>query len=95
MQRGRERECASSCVHSANNAQTSQYERERGRERETELIFFTSIQQQAMACADEFVYMSRSFAQLFDDAHGAMRTFVWHKDQKAVSALILAICTKA
>ena len=32
-----------------------------------------------------------SFAQLFDDAHGAMRTLVWHKDQKAVSALILAI----
>ena len=33
-----------------------------------------------------------SFAQLFDDANGAMRTLVWHKDQKAVSALILAIC---
>ena len=36
-----------------------------------------------------------SFAQLLDDAHGAMRTLVWHKDQKAVSALILAICTEA
>ena len=36
-----------------------------------------------------------SFAQLFDDAHGAMRTLVWHKDHKAVSALILAICTEA
>ena len=36
-----------------------------------------------------------SFAQLFDDAHGAMRTLVWHKDQKAVSALILAIYTEA
>ncbi len=32
--------------------------------------------------------------RLFDDAHGAMRTLVWHKDQKAVSALILAICTE-
>ncbi len=36
-----------------------------------------------------------SFAQLVDDAHGAMRTLVWHQDQKAVSALILAICTEA
>ena len=36
-----------------------------------------------------------SFARLFDDAHGAMRTLVWNKDQKAVSALILAICTEA
>ncbi len=36
-----------------------------------------------------------SFARLFDDAHDAMRTLVWHRDQKAVSALILAICTEA
>ncbi len=36
-----------------------------------------------------------SFAQLFDDVHGAMRTLVWHEDQEAVSALILAICTEA
>ncbi len=33
-----------------------------------------------------------SFARLFDDVHSALRTLVWHKDQKAVSALILAIC---
>ncbi len=33
-----------------------------------------------------------SFAELFDDAHRAMQTLVWHKDQKALSALILAIC---
>ncbi len=25
-------------------------------------------------------------ARLFDNAHGAMQTLVWHKDQKAVSA---------
>ncbi len=36
-----------------------------------------------------------NFPQLFDGAHDAMRTLVWHKDQKAVSALILAICTEA
>ncbi len=36
-----------------------------------------------------------SFAQLFDDAHGAIRTLSWHKDQKAVYALILAIYTEA
>ena len=37
----------------------------------------------------------QSCARLFDDAHGAMRTLMWHKDQKAVSALILAICAEA
>ncbi len=36
-----------------------------------------------------------SFARLFDDAHGAMQTLLWHKDQKVVSALILAVCTEA
>ncbi len=35
------------------------------------------------------------FARLIDDAHGAMRTLVWHKDQKAVSALIFALCPEA
>ena len=34
------------------------------------------------------------FAPLFDDAHGVMRTLAWHQGQKAVSALILAICTE-
>ncbi len=29
-----------------------------------------------------------SFPQLFDDAHNALRTLVWHNDQKIVSALI-------
>ncbi len=36
-----------------------------------------------------------SCARLSHDAHGAMRISVWHKDQKAVSALILAVCTEA
>ncbi len=36
-----------------------------------------------------------SFPQPFDDAHDAMGTLVWHRDQKAVSALILDICTEA
>ncbi len=36
-----------------------------------------------------------SFPQLFDDAHYVIRTLVWHKHQKAVSALTLAVCTEA
>ena len=35
-----------------------------------------------------------SFQRLFDDAHGAMQTLMWNKDQKAVSALILVTCTE-
>ncbi len=42
-----------------------------------------------------FTGLRLSFAQLFDDAHGAMRISVWHQDEKAVSALMLAICIVA
>jgi len=34
-------------------------------------------------------------AQLFHDAHCAMRSLMWHKDQKSVCALVLAIVSKA
>ncbi len=33
-------------------------------------------------------------AELSEDAYGAMRTLMRHKDQEAISALILAICTE-
>ncbi len=40
--------------------------------------------------------LSSSSAQLVaGDAHGAMRTLLWHEDQKAVCAIILAICIEA
>ena len=34
-------------------------------------------------------------AQLFDEAHGAMRSLMWHKNQKSVCAMILAIVNEA
>ena len=34
-------------------------------------------------------------AQLFHDAHGAMRSLMWHKNQKFVCAMILAIVNEA
>ena len=34
-------------------------------------------------------------AELFEQAHGAMRSFMWHKDQKSVCAVILAIANEA
>ena len=42
-----------------------------------------------------FVGLRLVLAKLFDVAHSAMRTLMWHKDQKAVSALISGICAKA
>ena len=35
------------------------------------------------------------FAQPFDNAYAVMHSLMWHKDQKTVSALILAIFTEA
>ncbi len=35
------------------------------------------------------------FAKLHDDGDGAMRTLMWHKDQKPVFALVLAIRAEA
>ena len=34
-------------------------------------------------------------AQLFHEAHGAMRSLMWHKNQKSVCAMILAIVNEA
>ncbi len=34
-------------------------------------------------------------AQDFQDSHDAMRSLMWHKDQKSVSALVLAIVNEA
>ena len=34
-------------------------------------------------------------AELFRDAAGAMKSLVWHKDQQAVCALLLAIVAEA
>ena len=34
-------------------------------------------------------------AQLFHDAHGAMRSLMWHENQKSVCAMILAIVNEA
>ncbi len=34
-------------------------------------------------------------AQIFQDSHDAMRSLTWHKDQKSVCALVLAIVNEA
>ena len=39
--------------------------------------------------------LRQEHARLFDDAHCAMRCPMWHKDQKSVCSLILAIVAKA
>ena len=39
--------------------------------------------------------LRREHARLFGDAHSAMRALMWHKDQKSVCALILAIVSEA
>ncbi len=44
----------------------------------------------AILTACTLMALQLGFAQVFDDACGAMRTLMWHKDQKAVSALDLA-----
>ena len=40
-------------------------------------------------------HFRREHAELFGDAHCAMRSLMWHKDQKSVYALVLAIVRKA
>ena len=42
-----------------------------------------------------FAGLRLTHAELFQDAAGAMKSLVWHKDQQAVSALLLAISTEA
>ena len=39
--------------------------------------------------------LRQEHARLFEDAHCAMRCLMWHKDQKSVCSLILAIVAKA
>ncbi len=34
-------------------------------------------------------------AEIFGDSHDAMRSVMWHKDQKSVCALVLAIVNEA
>ena len=34
-------------------------------------------------------------AEIFRDSHDAMRSVMWHKDQKSVCALVLAIVNEA
>ena len=49
----------------------------------------------ASLIAPHFDGLRSEHAQLFHEAHGAMPSLMWHKDQKSVCALILALATEA
>ncbi len=42
-----------------------------------------------------FQGLRQQHAQIFQDFHDARRSLMWHKDQKSVCALVLAIVNKA
>ena len=42
-----------------------------------------------------FAGLRLTHAELFQDASGAMKSLVWHKDQEDVCALLLAIVAQA
>ncbi len=39
--------------------------------------------------------LRQQHAMIFRDSHDAMRSVMWHKDQKSVCALVLAIVNEA
>ncbi len=45
-------------------------------------------------CPD-FQGLRQQHAEIFRDSHDAMRSVTWHKDQKSVCALVLAIVNEA
>ena len=42
-----------------------------------------------------FQGLLQQHAEIFGDSHDAMRSIMWHKDQKSVCALVLAIVNEA
>ncbi len=42
-----------------------------------------------------FQSLRQQHAMIFRDSHDAMRSVMWHKDQKSVCALVLAIVNEA
>ncbi len=42
-----------------------------------------------------FQGLRQQHAEMFQDSHDAMRSLMWHKDQKSVCALVLAIVNEA
>ncbi len=42
-----------------------------------------------------FQGLRQQHAEIFRDSHDAMRSVMWHKDQKSVCALVLAIVNEA
>ncbi len=42
-----------------------------------------------------FLGLRQQHALIFRDSHDAMRSVMWHKDQKSVCALVLAIVNEA
>ncbi len=43
----------------------------------------------------QFQGLRQQHAEIFRDSHDAMRSVMWHKDQKSVCALVLAIVNEA
>ncbi len=39
--------------------------------------------------------LRQQHAEIFQDSHDAMRSLMWHKDQKSVCVLVLAIVNEA
>ncbi len=42
-----------------------------------------------------FQGLRQQHAEIFQDSHDAMRSLMWHNDQKSVCALVLAIVNEA
>ncbi len=42
-----------------------------------------------------FQGLRQEHAEIFQDSHDAMRSLMWHQDQKSVCALVLAIVNEA
>ncbi len=48
-----------------------------------------------MLCTGVHGLLIRQSFCVFQDSHDAMRSLMWHKDQKSVCALVLAIVNEA
>ncbi len=46
-------------------------------------------------CVFDYPHFQQQHAQTFQGSHGAMRSLTWLKDEKSVSALVLAIVNEA
>ncbi len=55
----------------------------------------TGLEHHCVFACPRFQGLRQQQADVFQDFHGAMRSFMWHKHQKSVCALVLAIISKA